>query len=281
MVNKSPNHLSNQTKNKRMKKQFSYMFFLLLLTGAGACKKTVSNSEGTQLPQTYTEYLKTEQQVDVDGIITLQSFSNRDKHLTDVSFTASASFYENGNKNQLVDVGDVKIGSLTLKAASDKTYQTDTLPLDETQQVFGKNIQIEVSGKGSMSAWIDSMYCPQKIVYDTFCICGGQHIRKAPFPVRWNQDLNNKEVQIILVYDGISSASRTPSMPAASYALPVIKAEDLGTYEILPKTFYNFPPASFIKIFLGRKNSKIIQVSGKKIRLETITWTTRKLDLMY
>ncbi|MFY8021890.1 MAG: hypothetical protein ACOVP1_11855 [Bacteroidia bacterium] len=264
-----------------MKQQFSYMFLFLLLIGAGACKKTVSTTEGTPLPLTYSDYLKTEQNEEVDGLITLQSFSNRDEHLTKVSYTASAFFYENGNKNKLLDVGDIQVGDLVLKAQANGTYQTDTLTLDESQQVFGRNIRIEVSGKGAMNAWTDSMYSPHKIVYDTFCICGGQHIRKAPFPVRWNQDINNKEVQIILVYDGILSASRTPGMPTASYALPVIKAEDLGTYEILPKTFYNFPPASFIKIYAGRKNSKIVQVSGRKIRLETITWTTRKLDLMY
>ncbi|MFY8108087.1 MAG: hypothetical protein ACOVO9_03810 [Bacteroidia bacterium] len=264
-----------------VKKQFSYLFLLIVLLGAGACKKTVSESSESNLPLTYSDYLKTEAKEPVDGVISLQSFSNRDNHLTNVSFFAEARFFENGENSKLLNVGDVKIGGLNLIPDSKGTYKTDTIALEENQEQFGRNIRVEISGNNGFNTFLDSIYSPEKIVYDTFCICSGQHIRKAPFPVRWNQDLNNKEVQLVLVYDGISSSSRTQSMPSASYALPVIKAEDLGTYEIQPKTFYNFLPASFIKIYLGRKNSKIIQVSGKRIRLESITWTTRKLDLMY
>jgi hypothetical protein len=264
-----------------VKKQFSYLFLLIVLLGAGACKKTVSESSESKLPLSYSDYLKAESKEPVDGVISLQSFSNRDNHLTNVSFFAEARFFENGENSKLLNVGDVKIGGLNLISDSKGTYKTDTIALGENQEQFGRNIRVEISGNNGFSNFLDSIYSPEKIVYDTFCICSGQHIRKAPFPVRWNQDLNNKEVQIVLVYDGISSSSRTQSMPSTSYALPVIKAEDLGTYEIQSKTFYNFLPASFIKIYLGRKNSKNITISGKKIRLESITWTTRKLDLMY
>jgi hypothetical protein len=264
-----------------VKKQFSYLFLLIVLLGAGACKKTVSESSESKLPLSYSDYLKAESKEPVDGVISLQSFSNRDNHLTNVSFFAEARFFENGENSRLLNVGDVQIGGLNLIPDSKGTYKTDTIALGENQEQFGRNIQVEISGNNGFNSFLDSIYSPEKIVYDTFCICSGQHIRKAPFPVRWNQDLNNKEVQIVLVYDGISSSSRTQSMPSTSYALPVIKAEDLGTYEIQSKTFYNFLPASFIKIYLGRKNSKNITISGKKIRLESITWTTRKLDLMY
>jgi hypothetical protein len=257
------------------------MFLLIVLLGAGACKKTVSESPDSNLPLSYSDYLKTESKEPVDGVISLQSFSNRDNHLTNVSFFAEARFFENGESTKLLNAGNVKIGGLNLIQDTDGKYKIDTIALSENQEQFGRNIQVEISGNNGFSNFLDSIYSPEKIVYDTFCICSGQHIRKAPFPVRWNQDLNNKEVQIVLVYDGISSSSRTQSMPSASYALPVIKAEDLGTYEIQSKTFYNFLPASFIKIYLGRKNSKIIQIAGKRIRLESITWTTRKLDLMY
>ncbi len=257
------------------------MFLLIVLLGAGACKKTVSESPDSNLPLSYSDYLKTESKEPVDGVISLQSFSNRDNHLTNVSFFAEARFFENGESTKLINAGNVKIGGLNLIQDTDGKYKIDTIALSENQEQFGRNIQVEISGNNGFSNFLDSIYSPEKIVYDTFCICSGQHIRKAPFPVRWNQDLNNKEVQIVLVYDGISSALRTPGMPSASYALPVIKAEDLGTYEIQSKTFYNFLPASFIKIYLGRKNSKIIQIAGKRIRLESITWTTRKLDLMY
>jgi hypothetical protein len=263
------------------KKQFSYVFLLIVFLSPGACKKTVSESSDSSLPLTYSEYLKTEVKEKVDGVISLQSFSNRDFHLTKVSFFAEATFFENGENGKLLNVGDVKIGGLDLIQNSEGKYEIDTITLSENQEQFGRNIRVEISGNNGFNNFIDTIYSPEKIVYDTFCICSGQHIRKSPFPVRWNQDLNNKEVQIMLVYDGISSASRTPGMPSSSYALPLIKAEDLGTYEIQPKTFYNFLPASFIKIYLGRKNSKIITISGKKIRLESITWTTRKMDLMY
>jgi hypothetical protein len=280
MANKLLNRLS-KTISSMKRTQFSYLVLILVLLNSGACKKTDNDSIESTNPLSYSAFLQTENKENVDGVISLQSFSNRDYHLTNVKFIAEASFYENGESSKTIDVGEVKIAGLILKPNSNGKYVSDTFLLSESQQQFGQSIQVEISGKGNFSYLVDSIYSPEKIVYDTFCICSGQHIRKAPFPVRWNQDLNNNEVQIILVYDGISSASRNPKLPFSSYALPIIKTKDLGMYEIQSKTLFNFPPASFIKIYTGRKNTKIIQVSGKKIRLESITWTTRKLDLMY
>ncbi|GAB1448209.1 hypothetical protein MASR2M44_12170 [Bacteroidota bacterium] len=260
-----------------------FLTFLGALVVFVSCKKEAETASmpNTQ-PLNYREYLLRDLEKNYDGLIEIEAWHDREADLSKIWWQARAQLFPNPLKSTIPDFKGLRINGIEVqREPNSNRYSSAVFEQGSSPSPFGSMLLIKHDGSSTLDSFELSLQLPEALKYDSLCICSGQIIRKATFPMRWNYDLNNDSVTIILSYLGIPSASRDRNLSWVSYALPPQNHWDRGEYVISSKTLYSFPANSYMRMEAGRKNSKVLEVNGYKFLVLGSTWATRRVDVMY
>lgn len=258
------------------------LIFVGLTVAFASCKK---EAEAPVIPNTnpltYRDYIHRGIEKQYDGIIELEAWHDREAGIGKVWWQARATLFPNFLRSTIPSFQELSVNGIELEQEGNSLQYSSPIFDQSKPSPFAGVAQFRHKGSSTIDSFGVDLSLPAMLKYDSLCICSGQIIRKATFPMRWNYDLANDSVTILLSYLGIESAQRDPNLSYVSYALQPQNWWDRGEYVISSKTLYMFPANSFIRMEAGRKNQKIIEVNGLRFLVLGSTWSTRKIDVMY
>jgi hypothetical protein len=208
--------------------------------------------------------------------------------------TGTPNFYYNGaaqffttnllDPSECEDVGTIYFGNIPLNTNTTywgtNIYQFEAAhkgnPVNTTQ--FGANVQFRITGGwSSYDTASVGFYVPEKIYLTPLALtCGGPRISQGGLPhiINWNADPNNKDVAIILVYNGPESKKNNPLLSDQTFSETIV-ANDIGTYSVTAADLSSFPIGSVIEIYVARSGEDVINSNGKTIDVVGYAYTKR------
>lgn len=260
-----------------------FLSFLGVLAVFVSCKKEAETAGVPNTnPLSYRAYLLRDIEKQYDGIIEVEAWHDRESDIGKVWWQARARLFPNPLRSTIPSFNGLTLNGIELQQeANSLQYSSPVFTLNSNPSPFGSIARFKHAGSPTLDSFSISLNLPQAIKYDSLCICSGQIIRKATFPMRWNYDTSNDSVTIVLSYLGTESASRNRNLSPVSYALAPQNWWDRGEFVISSKTLYMFPPNSYLRMEAGRKNQTRLEVNGYKFLVLGSSWSTRKVDIMY
>lgn len=272
-----------------MKTKFKSLLLLFMLA---ACKQNERSLEINSQPKNLTDRLTSFLRAGnpEPGFIAYYAWGISGPSGNAVDYNGHAEFFPNSSlSGSMVDVGVVNFGTVQVNTDTARygTYAYNfTMPNklgSQNASQWGSNVSFGITGGTSYNPFQTKFYVPQVIFLDTIpFVCNGSNginypsISKSnPTTVlNWNMDIHNKQVAVIMYYDGVQSNKLNSALSNKSFSNAFI-VPDNGSYTIKPLDMLPYPVGSVLEVYVARGNDETLNNNGKDVYVTANTYAKR------